>query len=376
MERIRGGSLASGMVSSAQHVVQDHSQTLAMHPFVCPKCKGSLKCDGRALGCTVCERSYPLHDELPCFSRTDHDFGEFTRTEMDRLLAYMVASGWRTAIDRYVTPKRSFVRDLILDERRSNFTSLFELTGAEKVLDLGCGFGGISLQLSRVVEEVVSIDASYHRAAFLNIARRQEKIENIYPACHNEILNLPIEDNYFDVVALVGVFEYLPATLPEYPIDRAHELCLAEVCRVLKPGGALYLATKNRFGWHFLMGATDHNGIKFGPALPRRLADVLCRALHRRPYRIIVHSYGGYREILSKANFTDIEFFWPYPGYQIPDFIFSLKRNLREQVTDIGHGYVSDFKKNAFSSLDKIGLLRYIVPNYSIVARKVRSNAL
>jgi SAM-dependent methyltransferase len=59
-------------------------------------------------------------------------------------------------------------------------------------------------------------------------------------------LDLPFDDGSFDVVTLFDVLEHLPAG--------TEQLALAELHRVLRPGGKLALTTPN---WHWLPTITD-----------------------------------------------------------------------------------------------------------------------
>jgi SAM-dependent methyltransferase len=341
-----------------------------MNKFCCPGCKGVLTEGTSALVCAACNVEYPLQDGLPCFSQTEKYFGEYSKREMEAMIEYAKQNGWRNALDEYAKGQKEFVKDLVLDDRRANFSRLVNLNGSERVLDLGCGFGGVSLQLAKQVKEVFSLDASYHRVSFLNIAAQQDKITNIFPACHKDVVNLPYADEYFDLISLVGVFEYIPLSYPQYSTREAHSVFLRELYRVLKPGGVLYLGTKNRFGWQYLAGGFDHNGIRFGPVLPRLVADTISRVAHHKPYRIIVYSHREYKKLLTMAKFGDLEFYWPYPGYQHPDAMVSMNKAFDIDDKQISAIVGTGFKQGVLALLGRLGLLRYIVPHYSIVAKK------
>jgi SAM-dependent methyltransferase len=59
-------------------------------------------------------------------------------------------------------------------------------------------------------------------------------------------LNLPFEDNSFDTCVTYDVIEHIPIGM--------EKLFLSEICRVLRPGGCLYLSTPNH---HVLATYTD-----------------------------------------------------------------------------------------------------------------------
>jgi len=337
------------------------------NPLACPDCKTLLARSASVATCSDCGRTFPSESGVACFNRDKALHGEFTREEMSELLEFVREQGWKSAVENYIRPRRPDVVQLLRDERRSNFRSLLGLNGSERVLDIGCGFGGISLQLSKRVAQVVAIDNTYERVSFLDLVAAEEGYENLIPVCNGDILRLPLASNYFDAVCLIGVFEYLPVDMPDRTPEDVFSGTLGEIRRVLKPGGALYLGTKNRFGSPYIKGEADHNGLRFGPLLPRPLADLLCRTLRGKPYRIILHSLRGYRKLLHDAGFAPIEAYWPSPGYQYPDRFIDLGENARTLAEAAGG---SPAKSALVSILGAIGVLPHVVPFFGFVARK------
>jgi glycosyltransferase involved in cell wall biosynthesis/2-polyprenyl-3-methyl-5-hydroxy-6-metoxy-1,4-benzoquinol methylase len=112
--------------------------------------------------------------------------------------------------------------------RRARFLlDSLELRDGDRVLDCGCGFGVHLMLMSRLRDlDLVGVDAARDR---LTHARR----ERIPAALANTDLNLlPFRDECFDRVLMSEVLEHLED-------DRR---ALAEVHRVLKPGGILALS--------------------------------------------------------------------------------------------------------------------------------------
>jgi ArsR family transcriptional regulator len=95
--------------------------------------------------------------------------------------------------------------------------------------DLGCGTGQVSAALAPFVGRVVAVDAS---AAMLQAARKRlHGFENI-DLRRGELEALPIDDGRLDAATLMLVLHHVPEPA------RA----LAEVARVLKPGGRVIIA--------------------------------------------------------------------------------------------------------------------------------------
>ena len=99
-----------------------------------------------------------------------------------------------------------------------------------RVLDIGCGPGTITVGLARAVHpgEIQGIDIEESQ---IDLARAAATAGSHANATFNvgNVLELPFEDNHFDVVHAHAVIMHIPDT----------QSVLAEVKRVLKPGGIL-----------------------------------------------------------------------------------------------------------------------------------------
>lgn len=110
------------------------------------------------------------------------------------------------------------------------------LPGGERVLDVGCGGGGLLRQVRDRYKDLCGVDI-----APVQIARARETLGNIgdwrvdLRVVNIDACGLAFEDSYFDAVACISVLPFL------FDVDRA----LAEINRVLKIGGLLVVQTNN-----------------------------------------------------------------------------------------------------------------------------------
>ena len=118
-----------------------------------------------------------------------------------------------------------------------------DLVGS-KVLDAGCGTGYFSRRSIAAGGDVVSVDIG---VKLLQEARKK----GIKKPVASDVTKLAFADNTFDVVVSSECIEHTPSP----------ETAVAELIRVLRPGGTLVLTCPNRF-WHWSCRLANALGIR------------------------------------------------------------------------------------------------------------------
>lgn len=137
---------------------------------------------------------------------------------------------WLTENDRDRSATVTHVKDLV--------RALAPLQGLElqRMFDIGCGFGGLGALVSAHlgIDEVHGIDidpTALPEARSKGIEARQIEL-GVQP--------LPYPDEFFDLIMSLGMMDYLPT----------YDAALAEMQRVLRPGGYILVALPNLASWH------------------------------------------------------------------------------------------------------------------------------
>lgn len=108
--------------------------------------------------------------------------------------------------------------------------------GAKRLLDIGCGYGGLSKLVGGVigVEEVHGADID---EAVMEEARGKGVQAIVLEV---GVQPLPYPDGYFDLVMSLGMMDYL----------RTFDDMIQEIHRVVRPGGHVLVALPNLGSWH------------------------------------------------------------------------------------------------------------------------------
>ncbi len=132
--------------------------------------------------------------------------------------------------------------------KKAHIAAKLALTPGQRVLDIGCGWGGMALYLNRVAGvEVLGITLSEEQ---LKLARARAEAAGVSDKVRFELMDYRVlasrAPGYFDRIVSVGMFEHVG--VPQF--DRFFRAC----SNLLKDDGVMLLHTIGRMG---SPGATD-----------------------------------------------------------------------------------------------------------------------
>lgn len=144
-----------------------------------------------------------------------------------------------------------------LSRQRENIVEPMEIDDTDDVLEIGAGMGAVTGALARRAKSVTCIELSKRRS-MVN-AYRHRDIKNIEIVVGN-FQDIPI-DRQYDVVTLIGVFEYASHYIRS---KEPYSAFLQQIKKCLKPNGKLYIAIENKLGMKYFAGYNeDHLGKPF-----------------------------------------------------------------------------------------------------------------
>lgn len=315
--------------------------------------------------------SYPVRDGCPTFLARNHQESDSELGTVRRALDRSPLIGWRAAIDEAYVPGTTG-HTYITEPGRASYLDLLPLNTDSMVLEIGCSMGQHTQELAPRCGKVFGIDVILEQALFTQVRCSQQGLQNVNVACGGDDGLLPYCSGVFDAVILNLVLEWCGARSSE-PHEIVQQRLLGEICRVLRPGGKLFLSTKNRFSLTLLLGGrdehTDH--LRFGSVLPRVLQRWLLRRRGMlRPFGWL-HSFGHLRAMVTQAGFSQAISYWAapemrYPKQYIPTDTGSVRSAMRSAGTALAHGR----KQRALLSVFPRSLIKYVTPGLTIVATR------
>ncbi|OPY79252.1 MAG: Demethylmenaquinone methyltransferase [Syntrophus sp. PtaU1.Bin005] len=293
-----------------------------MIALFCPKCKSQLNPAGHDLSCPACKRTWSKKCGIISFIDDSYSYGSITKDQWEEIFQD-ISDKSNEEIQSYFLAHKMKGRWPYIQSFRTNKadgTFYLPVTAKDKVLDIGCGPGSLSVPLAKRAGEVYAVDATLARLRFLELRAKNEGVSNIR-TFHASALAMPFQGSSFDHVLMNGVFEYMGEWDQSRPPEVVQKGVLKNIHGLLKPEGHLFMAIENRYGFDFIYRKRDHSKLYLTSLMPRHLADLVTLALRRRPYRTYTYSYRGYLDLFAKEGFKDITIYYAWPSYQDPRFI-------------------------------------------------------
>ena len=128
--------------------------------------------------------------------------------------------------------------DQAQSDKKAHIAAKLALEPGQRVLDIGCGWGGMAFYLNKVAGvDVLGITLSEHQ---LKIARERAVAAGVSNQVKFELIDYRMLEDRFDRIVSVGMFEHVGA--------RHYDEFFAKCRQLLKPDGVMLLHTIGKLG--------------------------------------------------------------------------------------------------------------------------------
>lgn len=331
------------------------------------------------------DNSMKIIDENTVSSTSEKnvEYYEDLPEQLKELINELENRNWREVIYEKYAEENPWLYKIITDSSRSDFIFLIPLEENNLALDLGAGWGQISIPLSKICD-VVAVEGNIEKVEIMKRIARQEKVDNILFVLSN-IFDLPFEKNQFNLVIFNGVLEWVGEFSPEKDGIKSQKMALRKAYELLSQGGYLYIGIENKYGLKYLLGEIDdHTGLKDFTYLPVDKAKKTYRNKFGRDLKIFVHAKNEYEKMLKETGFSEIRFFGAFPDYKILHYLVDLSNPVvlkyfiehMDFVTehkggeDGAYSIYNEKLMELYPILNSLGVIEHLCPSYSIIARK------
>ena len=225
----------------------------------------------------------------------------------DEILSF-VKDNPPSVYEDYISSRRDWAVLYHLSYLRQNILAGVGINKDDTVLEIGAGMGAITGKLCELAKDVTCVELSKRRS--LVNAYRHRDCGNLKVFVGDFQTVEPHLAGEFDVVTLIGVFEYASSYIN---YEKPYHEFLRIAMRHLKPGGRLYIAIENRLGLKYFAGCREDH-------VDRNFEGI---EGYTNTNRAVTFSREEFENLFAECGITDYCFMYPYPDYKFPMQIFT-----------------------------------------------------
>jgi SAM-dependent methyltransferase len=297
------------------------------------------------------------------------------------VLDALAAKPWRAALKDLYEKENPWLYRIVTDPSRAMPMELLNLTGDCRCLDVGSGWGQLSIPMAEWGCRVVALDLTLDRLRILRGIARQEGAS--ITLAKGNILSFPFRPGVFDFILFNGTLEWVgTGRAPEQTIEQCQIQALQNAARAARSGGIIYVGIENSLGLKYLMGARDdHTHIPHYSFRTEEEALPLVRSRGGDRPSAKTWDLNQLKSLAARAGLNVSGIFACFPDYKLPRhlvpvdevnaFILKWEIDWEEHHGDNGEPLPDqDAIRSAYRRLADNGIAQWFCPSFAVMLVK------
>jgi SAM-dependent methyltransferase len=240
------------------------------------------------------------------------------------LLSRLASQPWRKVLKDLFEKQNPWLYRIVTDPSRAMVMELLDFHPGSCCLDVGSGWGQLSIPMSLAGCRVVALDLTLERLRILRYIASQEGAD--IALAKGNVLTFPFCPETFDMALFNGALEWVGTGRGSgQTIRQCQVAALRSAARAVKSGGVIYVGIENSIGLKYLMGARDdHTSLPFFSFRSEEEAQAVIRAAggDRTPTK----TWGPAQltRLAEEAGLRVQSVYGCFPDYKLPRHIVPL----------------------------------------------------
>lgn len=261
-----------------------------------------------------------------------------------------------------------------IHDKRADFHFLLPLQKDASILDVGSGYGNVTIPMATWYGSVTAVDATRELLEFSKLRADESGVKNI-TYVHTDPFGtkeLPFENNSFDGIVVNGVLEWVGNVESHLNPRDLQQSFLKDLRRIVKKDGFLYVGIENRWYPLYFYNIPDpHSKVMYTGVVWRWLANIIMRKKGSKiGYRNYIYGLRGYKKLLKESGWYLKKVYVPWPSYREVDVIFDVnsKKAKNYFFKDIIYNIMPRSVAVMYKLLSYFNLEKFFYHSYILVA--------
>jgi hypothetical protein len=307
-------------------------------------------------------------------------YADLPEQEEKDLISELQNTPWNEVVYQRYFEKQPWLYRIITDQGRAQFLDLIHFKEDGTYLDIGSGWGQVSIPLAKYGHSV-ALDLTRNRLDILAEIARQENVS--LTRLQGNFLTFPFKHQLFDLIIFNGSLEWIASGRESHQSIKEVQLdALIKSSELLKNDGKVYIGIENSLGAKYLTGTNDdHTGVNHLMYLSEDSAIKKYRKIKESELPVKTWSLTEYEELFNMAGLEVEKVYACFPDYKlirtmvqledVNNYILNYSHTVLEHDGADGHILKnSDELIELYKTLALSGIAQYFCPSYGFVLKK------